>query len=118
MFDGKMSDFRGEGGIVKTEDEKRQMAEKHRFKKEREFKKRLNEQEENEDGDIRSFKFHPLERKEPRKPKDTRESRESRNSRDSRYSRDSRDSRKGPRDFKKNFKKSNRRFDHDDEDED
>ena len=118
MFDGKMSDFRGEGGIVKTEDEKRQMAEKHRFKKEREFKKRLNEQEENEDGDIRSFKFHSLERKEPRKPKDTRESRESRNSRDSRYSRDSRDSRKGPRDFKKSFKKSNRRFDHDDEDED
>ena len=34
------------------------MREKHRFKKEREFKKRLSETEENEEGDIRSFKFH------------------------------------------------------------
>ncbi len=109
MFDGKMSDFRGEGGIVKTEEEKRQMAEKHRFKKEREFKKRLDEQEENEDGDIRSFKFHSLEKKEFKKP---REPRDSRNSRDSRGSRDFRDS----RDFKKPFKKNNRRFRDDDED--
>ena len=58
MFDGKLKDFRSEGGIVKTEEEKRQMAEKHRFKKEREFKKRLEEQEENEEADIRSFTFH------------------------------------------------------------
>ncbi len=58
MFDGKLKDFRSEGGIVKTEEEKRQMAEKHRFKKEREFKKRLDEQDENEDADIRSFTFH------------------------------------------------------------
>ncbi len=118
MFDGKMSDFRGEGGIVKTEEEKRQMAEKHRFKKERDFKKRLDEQEENEDGDIRSFKFHSLEKKEfkrpreAREPRDSRESRESRESRNSRGSRDFRDS----RDFKKPFKKNNRRFRDDDED--
>ena len=58
MFDGKLKDFRSEGGIVKTEEEKRQRAEKHRFKKEREFKKRLEEQEENEEADIRSFTFH------------------------------------------------------------
>ena len=58
MFDGKLKDFRSEGGVVKTEEEKRQMAEKHRFKKEREFKKRLEEQEENEEADIRSFTFH------------------------------------------------------------
>lgn len=63
LFDGKMSDFRHEGGIVKTEEEKREMAEKHRFKKERDFKKRIDEQEENEDADIRSFTFHSLERK-------------------------------------------------------
>ena len=62
MFDGKMSVFREEGGIVKTEEEKEAMAEKHRFKKNREFKKRLEEQEENETNDIRSFKFHSLER--------------------------------------------------------
>ena len=66
MFDGKLKDFRQEGGIVKTEEEKRQMAEKHRFKKEREFKKRLEETEQNEEGDIRSFTFHhhDLEKKE------------------------------------------------------
>ena len=115
MFDGKMSDFRGEGGIVKTEEEKRQMAEKHRFKKEREFKKRLDEQEENEDGDIRSFKFHSLEKKEFKRPREPRESRGSRDSRDSRNSRDSRGSRDS-RDFKKPFKKNNRRFRDDDED--
>ena len=58
MFDGKMKDFRSEGGIVKTEHEKREMAQKHRFKKEREFKKRITEETENEEDDIRSFKFH------------------------------------------------------------
>jgi putative N6-adenine-specific DNA methylase len=58
MFDGKLRQFRSEGGVVKTEEEKRQMAEKHRFKKERDFKQRITEQEENEDGDIRSFTFH------------------------------------------------------------
>ncbi|EGC85164.1 THUMP domain protein [Prevotella denticola CRIS 18C-A] len=62
MFDGKMSSFRHEGGVVKTEDEKREMAQKHRFKKEREFKKRLEENEENAETDIRSFTFHSLER--------------------------------------------------------
>lgn len=71
IFDGKMKEFRAEGGIVKTEDEKRQMAEKHRFKKNREFKKRLEEDEENEGADIRSFKFLSMERRkqnDERKP--------------------------------------------------
>lgn len=58
MFDGKLENFRAEGGIVKTEDEKRQMAEKRRFKKNRDFKQMLEEKEENEAGDIRTFKFH------------------------------------------------------------
>ena len=66
MFDGKLKDFRQDGGIVKSEEEKRQMAEKHRFKKNREFKQRLEETEQNEEGDIRSFTFHrhDLEKKE------------------------------------------------------
>ena len=130
MFDGKMRDYRADGGIVKTDDEKRQMAEKHRFKKEREFKKRLNEQEENEGADIRSFKFHSLERKEPRKAREPRDDRDSRNTRDSRNSRNTRNTRdskdfkknrpqkdfRNSKDFKKSFKKNNdRRFD-DDED--
>ena len=63
MFSGRLKSFRTEGGVVKTDEEKRQMAEKHRFKKEREFKKRMDEQEENEEADIRSFKFLSLERR-------------------------------------------------------
>ena len=65
LFGGRMKEFREEGGIVKTESEKKQMAEKHRFKKNREFKKKIEEEEENEVSDIRSFKFHSLERKKP-----------------------------------------------------
>ena len=61
MFEGRLKEFRSEGGIVKTEDEKREMAEKHRFKKNREFKERLTKTEENEEGDIRSFTFHSFE---------------------------------------------------------
>lgn len=67
MFDGKLKSFREHGGVVKTEDEKRQMAEKHRFKRHRaDFKQRMVDDEENDMGDIRSFKFHSLERKESR----------------------------------------------------
>jgi putative N6-adenine-specific DNA methylase len=120
MFDGKMSVFREEGGVVKTEEEKRQMAEKRRFRQNREFKKRLDEQEENAGADIRNFKFHSLERKEAKK---TYEARESRNDRDFKE-RGSKD--KGAKNFKngrrgqgfkseKPFKKNNRRF-RDDED--
>lgn len=53
-----MKTFRQEGGVVKTEQEKREMAQKHRFKKNREFKERLEQEEANEKGDIRSFTFH------------------------------------------------------------
>ena len=74
IFDGKMRDFRSEGGVVKTEEEKREMAQKHRFRKEREFKRRLDEHEENEEGDIRSFKFHSFDDKQrpARRGKDDR----------------------------------------------
>ena len=60
IFDGKLKDFRSEGNILKTEEEKRAMADKHRFKKNREFKKRITEEEDNEEGDIRTFKFHKI----------------------------------------------------------
>ena len=62
LFDGKMSTFRHDGGIIKTEEEKREMAQKHRFKKEREFKKRLEENDDNAEADIRSFTFHSLDK--------------------------------------------------------
>ena len=60
IFDGKLKDFRSEGNILKTEEEKRAMADKHRFKKNREFKKRIEEEDDNEEGDIRTFKFHKI----------------------------------------------------------
>ena len=137
MFQGKLSGFRAEGGIIKSEDEKRQMAEKHRFKKEREFKKRLSEQEENEEADIRSFKFHSLERRRedekegptkpprkkegPTKPPRKKESptKPPRKGRLAYGDLDwgKKDFRK--RDFgKKDFGKKNRRFDHDEDDDD
>ena len=61
MFEGKMKEFREEGGIVKTEEELKEMAQKRRFKKHRDFKQRLTEDEENAENDIRSFTFHSFE---------------------------------------------------------
>ena len=58
-----MKAFRSEGGIVKTDEEKREMAQKYRFKKNREFKQRIKDEEVNEEGDIRTFKFHSFESK-------------------------------------------------------
>lgn len=66
IFSGKLREFRQEGGQVKTDEERAAMAEKHRFKKVREFKKRLDEEQENEEGDIRSFTFHSIERQDER----------------------------------------------------
>ena len=123
-----MKDFRHDGGIVKTDEEKKQMAQKHRFKKEREFKQRLEETEQNEEGDIRSFTFHHHELGE-RKMRDDRRDREDRDSRKDRKDRKDRDDRKFRRDRKDRFDRSeknpragrgkgfdkNRRFD-DDED--
>jgi len=99
MFDGKLKDFRSEGGVVKTEEEKRQMAEKHRFKKEREFKKRLEEQEENEEADIRSFTFHrhDMEKKERPERKGRREG-----------NREDREDRRDRKDRKGGFKGANK----------
>ena len=58
MFEGRINEFVMSGGEVKTDEERKKMSEKHRFKKNREFKQRLEETEENEDADIRSFTFH------------------------------------------------------------
>lgn len=97
MFDGKMKVFREEGGVVKTEEDKRQMAEKHRFKKNREFKKRLDEEAENEEADIRTFTFHSLERQEERAERERRKER--REDRKERFTSDRRGG-KGGKDFK------------------
>ena len=110
IFDGKLREFRAEGGSVKTEEEKRLMGEKHRFKKERDFKQRMTEQEENEEGDIRSFTFHRHELKTTteRRPRAERGERGERKS----YDRDSR--KPYDRDKRKPFDRDKRKpFDRD-----
>ena len=110
IFEGKLKAFRSEGGVVKTEEDKAAMAEKHRFKKNREFKQRLDEQAENEEGDIRSFtvhhhKFEEFKKKEKRD--DRGDHRQGRNS-------DRRDNRREGRrgDYRDNQRdRANKRFD-------
>ena len=117
IFDGKMKDFRSEGGVVKTEEEKRQMAEKHRFKKNREFKKRLEEDEENTEADIRSFKFRSLERKpfgERRSSFDDDRKGDRKGKREFGGKRFDRDDRRGSFKGGRDFKRGGRGFDNED----
>lgn len=111
IFDGKMKDFRAEGGTVKTDEEKRQMAEKRRFKQNREFKKRLDEKEENEEADIRTFRFRSLEK--PEFKGDRRDDRfQKRGGRNDRYSRDDCGDDRYSRDDRKPYRKSENRGGH------
>ncbi len=111
IFDGKMKDFRAEGGTVKTDEEKRQMAEKRRFKQNREFKKRLDEKEENEEADIRTFRFRSLEKREFKG--DRRDDRfQKRGGRNDHYSRDDRGDDRYSRDDRKPYRKSENRGGH------
>jgi putative N6-adenine-specific DNA methylase len=89
MFDGKMKDFRHDGGVVKTESEKQEMAQAHRFKKNREFKQRLEEEEANEEGDIRTFTFHKhaFDDERGRRSRDERPRRNDRGRRDDDFGR-------------------------------
>lgn len=115
IFDGKMKDFRAEGGTVKTDEEKRQMAEKRRFKQNREFKKRLDEKEENEEADIRTFRFRSLEKREFKGDRrdDRREDRfQKRGGRNDRYSRDDCGDDRYSRDDRKPYRKSENRGGH------
>lgn len=111
IFDGKMKDFRAEGGTVKTDEEKRQMAEKRRFKQNREFKKRLDEKEENEEADIRTFRFRSLEKREFKG--DRRDDRfQKRGGRNDLYSRDDCGDDRYSRDDRKPYRKSENRGGH------
>lgn len=115
IFDGKMKDFRAEGGTVKTDEEKRQMAEKRRFKQNREFKKRLDEKEENEEADIRTFRFRSLENREFKGDRrdDRRDDRfQKRGGRNDRYSRDDCGDDRYSRDDRKPYRKSENRGGH------
>ena len=70
MFDGRLENFREEGGIVKTDDEKRRMAEKRKSWQKRDFEKRREERQSNEDADILSFEFHSLKKQRGRGDRD------------------------------------------------
>ena len=76
LFDGKFREFRSDGGEVKSEEEKRIMAQKNRFKKHREFKQRLEETQENEAKDIRSFILHPFSHQSFEKKKEEKHRKE------------------------------------------
>ncbi|MDM8144692.1 THUMP domain-containing protein [Bacteroides eggerthii] len=52
IFSGKYKDMRADGGQIKTDEERRQMAQKKRFKANREFKKSIDE-----DDDQSGFRF-------------------------------------------------------------
>ena len=67
MFDGRLEDFREEGGIVKTEDEKRKMAEKRRSWQKHDYAKMREERASNEEADILSFEFQSLKKQRPQR---------------------------------------------------
>ena len=108
MFEGKMKEFREEGGIVKTDEELKEMAQKHRFKKHRDFKQRLTEDEENAEGDIRSFTFHSFEKNYlgRRKSEGTRE----RRSEGTRERRSEGTRERSPRHFKRDDRRNGKPF--------
>lgn len=62
LFNGKYNELRSEGVEVKSEDDKRQMAQKRRFKQNRDFKKGLNEKD-----DRRSFEQRRRDTEEERR---------------------------------------------------
>ncbi|MCH3994075.1 MAG: THUMP domain-containing protein [Prevotella sp.] len=76
IFEGRMKEFRSEGGVVKTDQEREEMAERH-FKAHREFKQGIDvTQEENEEGDIRSFQFRSIIDEKKRQDEERRKSRD------------------------------------------
>ena len=112
LFDGKMKEFRADGGIVKTAAEKKEMAQKHRFKKNREFTKRLEEESSNAEGDIRNFTFHKheIDGFSGRKKRATRDHDDSHDNENRRGKRGNsfggRDERKGNKRFDKSSKRN------------
>lgn len=104
LFDGKYREFRSTGGEVKSEEEKRAMAQKNRFKKHREFKQRLEEVEENEANDIRSFKMHTSSLQEYDRKREERASGERKDTRP--FDKD----RRGKRPFEGRERRDNRKF--------
>ena len=113
MFSGRYNEVRAEGRQIKTADERRQMAEKHRFKERRSFKQGLNETDEEFEQRFERLKQERRERRErfernsdrPRRFDRDGEDRPRRFDRDDRksggFKKDGRNFKGGNRDFKK-----------------
>ncbi len=69
IFDGKFRQFREEGGTIKTEEDKRKMAEKRRSWQKHDFEKKEEARIENEEADILSFRFRSLEKQREERKK-------------------------------------------------
>ena len=83
IFDGKLNDFRRSGKELKSEEERRTMAEKHRFKENREFKKKIDAASEEDYGDIPDYVVRKhLEFEARRNERDSRDRRNKYNVRD------------------------------------
>lgn len=106
IFDGKLKDFREEGGVVKTEEEKRQMAEKRRSWQKHDFEKKEKERVDNEEADILSFKFRSLERQ--RNERAARERKSFSRERKSFGDKEGRQSRKDSKSFRRGETRSER----------
>lgn len=106
IFDGKLKDFREEGGVVKTEEEKRQMAEKRRSWQKHDFEKKEKERVDNEEADILSFKFRSLERQ--RNERAARERKSFSRERKSFGEKEGRQSRKDSKSFRRGETRSER----------
>lgn len=75
MFTGRYNDVRSEGRQIKSADDRRQMAEKHRFKEKRSFKQGLNETDEEFEQRFERMKEERRERREARTRDDERPNR-------------------------------------------
>ena len=102
MFSGKYNEVRSEGRQIKSDDDRRQMAEKRRFKEHRAVKQRLNESD--EDFEMRLMRH----RHEERTSNEQRFDRRDRDDRPRRFNRDGDDR---PRRFSRDGEDRPRRFD-------
>ena len=98
LFDGKFKAFREDGGTVKSEDDKKKMAEKRQSWKKREYDRKKENLIDNESADILSFNFTSLDKERAKRKAQERKSRKSFNG----------DERKGGRSFKKHESRADR----------
>ncbi len=114
MFDGKFKEFRQDGGTIKREKEREDAKTKAKQKNVTKFQRRREEQANNEEGDIRSFTFHSLEREKEYHFKPERKERRDdkrRDKKDTKRGNHKADSRKpGSNDRKTNFNKRKKIF--------